>query len=37
MATEDRDKDAEVGDKPARQGAPSGPLVFDIELLSIKP
>jgi len=25
------------GDKPARAGAPAGPLVFDIELLSIKP
>jgi len=25
------------GDKPARPGAPAGPLVFDIELLSIKP
>jgi hypothetical protein len=24
------------GDKPARSGTPTGPLVFDIELLSIK-
>jgi peptidylprolyl isomerase len=24
------------GDKPARPGTPSGPLVFDVELLSIK-
>jgi FKBP-type peptidyl-prolyl cis-trans isomerase len=25
------------GEKPTRQGAPGGPLVFDVELLSIKP
>jgi peptidylprolyl isomerase len=24
------------GDKPARPGAPAGPLVFDVELLAIK-
>jgi peptidylprolyl isomerase len=24
------------GDKPSRTGAPTGPLVFDIELLSIR-
>ncbi|RYE82703.1 MAG: FKBP-type peptidyl-prolyl cis-trans isomerase [Myxococcales bacterium] len=29
--------DLAYGDKPKRPGAPAGPLVFDIELLEIKP